>query len=121
MEIRLDDSRRHADVIAMFMSSSSTPFRPPGPRPKAVRRDLCLPRSGKRGARAQPWPQIAKCSRKTRRRFRLGRLSDTCADKLDGGGGQGSWVATWLGLEKTKKGQAREDPPLSSYRLTYVL
>jgi len=78
-------SRRHADVISMFMSSSSTSLLPLGPRPKRSRRACACGESGKRGATAQPWPEIANVREKRGVDSDLGRLSDTCADKLDNG------------------------------------
>ena len=57
-------SRRHADVISMFMSSSSTPFAPLGPRPKGSGRTCACREIGKGGATAQPWSEIANVREK---------------------------------------------------------
>ena len=53
--------------------------------PQAVRRTCACGESGKRGATAQPWPRIANVREKRGVDSDLGRLSDTCADKLDNG------------------------------------
>ena len=99
-------SRRHADVISMFMSSSSTSLLPLGPRPKRSRRAYACGESGKRGATAQPWPEIANVREKGGVDSDLGRLSDTCADKLDNG------ACTRHGTSPKKSSPRDSDPTL---------